>query len=80
MNEAELRKAHEACTNNREAIGRSSMCGCFYCLNIFPATEVGHYWGERAVCPYCEVDAVIGDASGYPITPEFLAEMYEVWF
>ncbi len=80
MDESELRKAHEACNHNREAIERSSNCGCFHCLNIFPAAEVDHYWGDRAVCPHCDVDAVIGDASGYPITPEFLKEMNEVWF
>jgi hypothetical protein len=80
MNEAELRKAHDACNHNREVIERSSTCGCFHCLNIFPATEVDHYWGGSAVCPYCDVDAVIGDASGYKITPEFLNEMNTVWF
>ena len=28
--------------------------------------------GQTALCPRCEIDSVIGSASGYPITREFL--------
>lgn len=30
--------------------------------------------------PYCHIDSVIGDTSGFPITPEFLREMNKRWF
>jgi hypothetical protein len=33
-----------------------------------------------ALCPYCYTDSVLGDASGYPITEEFLKEMNKRWF
>ena len=33
-----------------------------------------------ALCPYCHADAVIGDASSFPITEEFLKEMNKRWF
>ena len=33
-----------------------------------------------AVCPYCGVDSVIGENSGFPITEQFLKEMHEAWF
>lgn len=33
-----------------------------------------------AECPYCHIDAVIGDASGFPITEEFLRKMMHRWF
>ena len=33
-----------------------------------------------AVCPYCGIDAVIGESSGYPITAEFLKRMRKRWF
>lgn len=36
--------------------------------------------GQTASCPYCGIDAVIGDASGYPLTPEFLDAMRGQWF
>lgn len=33
-----------------------------------------------AFCPYCGMDAIIGESSGYPITKEFLVKMKERWF
>lgn len=33
-----------------------------------------------AFCPYCGIDSVIGESSGYPITKEFLKKMKEHWF
>ena len=35
---------------------------------------------KTAWCPFCGIDAVIGDASGYEITEELLKEMNEVFF
>lgn len=32
------------------------------------------------MCPHCQIDSVIGDASGLPITNEFLKQMHEKWF
>jgi len=36
--------------------------------------------GETAICPRCSIDSVIGDASGLPVTKEFLKEMNKHWF
>jgi hypothetical protein len=33
-----------------------------------------------ARCPRCGIDSVIGSASGYPITREFLQTMKSYWF
>ncbi len=33
-----------------------------------------------AFCPLCGIDSVIGDASGIPITQEFLTAMHDKWF
>lgn len=79
-----LKKAHQASFKNKESILRSKMCGCFSCQKIFPASEANFVkemdGKETAWCPYCDTDAVLGDASGYPITPEFLKEMKDEWF
>lgn len=79
----ELRDAHEHCTRNRDALSRSKTCGCFYCQNIYSPDEITEWLNEgcgTALCPHCGVDSVIGEASGYPVTKEFLGEMHEYWF
>jgi hypothetical protein len=71
---------------HRAELESSDICGCFYCLSIFPFTAItewideGTHKAATALCPNCPVDSVIGSASGYPITPEFLKRMREYWF
>ena len=78
----DFERAHTHCTNNRAELDASSQCGCFYCLSIFPASEITEWTdeGRTAICPKCPVDSVIGSASGYPITIEFLQRMHDNWF
>ena len=75
--------AHKYCINHKEKLLKDEKCGCFYCIKIFKPSEIV-FWIidplETAVCPYCGIDSVIGEYSGYPITEEFLAKMHEVWF
>lgn len=75
--------AHEHCKSNKKELSNSKLCGCFYCLAVFAPTEIKDYIKEgdgTAICPYCGTDSVIGDASGVPITAEFLKEMQAHWF
>ncbi len=75
--------AHEFCTNNKEMLQKDTVCGCFYCLEIFSPGEITdwiHDTKGTALCPYCGIDSIIGESSGYPITKEFLKEMYNYWF
>ncbi len=75
--------AHEYCTNNKDSLQEDSVCGCFYCLKIFSPSEIKDWIPDTkgtALCPYCEIDSVIGESSGYPITKEFLEEMQKYWF
>ncbi|MDG3085455.1 hypothetical protein P7F88_04805 [Vibrio hannami] len=60
--------------NFREIIA-SSRCGCLSCLRIFKPAMVVEWVGHSstAICPYCEESEVIGSASGYPITEEYIA-------
>lgn len=36
------------------------MCGCYYCLEIYPLSEVERWVnkGTTPLCPYCHIDAV----------------------
>ncbi len=74
-------KAHEACTANRDALQKSKLCGCFDCLEVFQPSEITEYLADgTALCPHCRVDSVIGDASGFPVTKDFLEKMKKYWF
>lgn len=78
--------AHEHSSNHREEIERSALCGCFHCLAVFPAARISEWIeevddvGTTAMCPECGIDSVIGAASGFPISTEFLGAMRAYWF
>ena len=75
-------EAHKYCTRNKENLQNDTICGCFYCLEIFSPKEIEMCLAleDTALCPYCCVDSVIGESSGFPITREFLKKMNEYWF
>lgn len=75
-------RAHRHCSLHRAEIESSAVCGCFYCFSIFPPSDIVEWIddGQTAVCPKCPVDSVIGSASGFPITAEFLQRMHDHWF
>lgn len=75
--------AHRHSINHRDHLLRDRVCGCFFCLAIFSTADITEWIADTsgtAVCPFCGVDAVIGESSGYPITPAFLEEMQKRWF
>lgn len=75
--------AHNFSTNHKAELIKDKKCGCFYCLEIFEPKEIIQWLKDSdrtALCPYCGIDAVIGESSGYPITKDFLKAMQEYWF
>ncbi len=74
--------AHDHCNSNKNELKNSKKCGCFYCLKVFSPQIITHFIdsGNTALCPFCEIDAVIGDASGYSVTKSFLQTMHDYWF
>ena len=81
--EKQLLAAHRHCMNNRAELGASDLCGCFFCRQLYRPQTITK-WADRdgntALCPFCGIDSVIGSASGYPMTAEFLSAMYDRWF
>ena len=78
-------KAHKPSFGNYWRLkAKKQKCGCFYCCRIFNSSEISDWIFDvpeyTAICPYCEIDSVIGEEDGYPITEEFLEEMYNYWF
>ena len=86
MSEPDYIRAHKNSFRNRDEIRLSSLCGCFYCLRTFPPAEVVDWVDVKgggsatALCPECGIDSVIGSASGFPITEDFLKRMNQHWF
>ena len=78
-----FRQAHACSFSNKEQIEKSEKCGCFFCGEIFSPSEITDYLPDEpptAECPFCHTDSVIGDASGFPITKDFLKKMKKRWF
>ena len=62
-------------------------CGCFYCLRVLSPSEIKEWCDESengegmtAICPYCDVDAILSESSGYPLSQDFLSKMRKRWF
>lgn len=81
MIEQDLKLAHKHSSKHLDEVNKSKNCGCFYCLEIFPADDIDCYIddGMTALCPHCMIDAVIGDAY-CDLTKEFLEKMRHKWF
>ena len=90
----DLLAAHAHASNNRAEIEASTVCGCFYCLQTYPPSEINAWAGfdmnnfdnpdavsaETALCPRCGSESVIGDLAGYALSQSFLSQMHEAWF
>ena len=77
------KQAHDGSIRNKELLQKSEKCGCFNCGRIFLPSEITDYVSDEeptALCPYCHIDSVIGDAVGVTITPKFLKAMNKKWF
>jgi hypothetical protein len=80
-----LEQAPKRSSSHKAEILASNLCGCFYCEQTFPPTEIKEWIeeniakGETAICPKCGIDSVL--SSKLPITDrQFLSEMNTLWF
>lgn len=82
MTKEELQQAHNRSIRHKAELGMSDKCGCYYCQQTFEPKQITEWCdkGVTALCPFCGIDSVIGSASGFDLTPEFLQEMNERWF
>ena len=82
MSNYDFDEAHHCSIYNRTEIEKDNTCGCFFCLKIFNPKEIEKWCdkGQTAICPYCDIDSVIGESSGFPITNEFLEKMKKHFF
>ena len=67
--------------NNRGALLDSRQCGCFFCLKMYKPDQITRWLHEEtALCPYCNVDAVIPESTDYELDDSLLLAMKEYWF
>ena len=86
MTPPNLSYPHRYCSNNRALIAVSDSCGCFYCLETFPGTDVVEWIHEdprkpanTALCPRCGIDSVL-PSPPVELNKKFLAAMDKHWF
>lgn len=83
FNDEILEEIHRHSINNKTEIEKSDTCGCFFCREMFAPSEIKTWKKDKeetAECPYCKVDSVIGNASGYEISQSLLVAMAKKWF
>ena len=84
LSENELQKINEYSINNIPLLEEAQKCGCFFCGRIFDSNEIAESvedeGDDTAICPFCGIDSVIGESSGYKITAELLKQMHDYWF
>ncbi len=84
-----IEQAHKHTIFNGSEVASSSVCTCFYCGNQFTSADAdpSDFWDEgegkekTLACPLCGIDAVLGDASGFPVTDaSFIEACTTNWF
>ena len=75
--------AHKNTHSNMNNLFIKQKCVCIYCEKSFVSdqiTQVVNYYPGTALCPYCGIDAVIGEVSGFELNEEFKAKMNMYFF
>lgn len=71
-------------TSNEKEIQKSKIAGCYFCLRVYPASEItdeDYLVEERtAMCPHCQVNAVLPDTSGFELSTETLEKIHNYYF
>ena len=87
LTEEDYKNIYRKSTNHKKQLEKDRICGCFCCEMIFHPSEIEEWCPEKmdreevtAICPYCDVDAVVGESSGYKITKELLRKLNKRWF
>jgi hypothetical protein len=68
--------------HNRAEIQGGELCGCLFCEQFFPRSEILRWVGEgtTAICPRCDTASVVGSGAGFELTPELLHRAHQMLF
>ncbi|MFW5891121.1 MAG: hypothetical protein ACOCUI_02780 [bacterium] len=79
----DLLEAHKYTYNNGHLLFVKQECVCIYCKERFSSDKIfQHTYSQNgtALCPYCWIDSVIGEISGFNLTDNFIEVMNEYFF
>lgn len=81
-NQDDVVLAHKHSAFHKVDLVQEQVCGCFCCGKTFSSKKIEDWYDDEgtACCPYCMIDSVIGESSGYEVTEEFLLAMEDHWF
>lgn len=79
---SQFERLHAFSTNNKYLIAKSDYCYCYHCKGKFESSEIVKYIDNNntAICPHCNVDAVLPDCIDINIDNNILDEMNKYWF
>lgn len=82
MMTAEADDIFQRSIRNREALEKADRCGCYFCETIYSPKEINDWAdnGETAICPHCNIDAVVAETDDFKVTEQILSEGKEEWF
>lgn len=65
----------------RPQLEQVSVCGCYYCLNIYSPTEIEEWVDSEktAICPKCGIDAVVPFDKDQDINLNEFEQMLKKW-
>ena len=68
--------------SNRIELKSSRICGCYFCLRMFPYKKIRQWIdkGQTAICPYCQIDAVLCDKDTRRLTSKLLSQIHHMAF
>lgn len=68
--------------NNKTTLSLSNKVGCYHCCKIFYSKEVKSYTdnNKTAICPYCNVDCLVGDNCGFDLNENIIKKANLSWF
>lgn len=77
-----LVRFHELAMNHKKVIESSQECGCFYCMTIFNPILIKEWVddSQTALCPNCQIDAVLPQTKELIMTEKLLQDMHNYWF
>ena len=82
MSDFSLQQLHAQSSQHAAALQQNPLCGCFFCLSIFPASDIEDWLDDEqtACCPCCGIDAVIAESPEQAISKTLLQQMKDYYF